>query len=129
MQSIVRTPDGLVGQVFAVNAISSQVMLLTDLDSRVSAVIYRNGKPLGYVGIVQGMGRGEALEMVYLRREDDVRPGDTVVSSGYGGVVPPDIRIGTVTGVLEDRPRFLKSARIAPAAAQPGNLREVLVLR
>jgi rod shape-determining protein MreC len=129
MQSIVRTADGLVGQVFAANAISSQVMLLTDLDSRVSAMIYRNGKPLGYVGIVQGMGRGEPLEMVYLRREDDVRPGDAVVSSGYGGVIPPDIRIGTVTAVQEDRPRFLKSARVAPAAPQPGNLREVLVLR
>jgi rod shape-determining protein MreC len=129
LQSIVRTPEGLVGQVFAADAVSSQVMLLTDLDSRVSATLYRNGKPLGYVGIVQGQGRGEPLEMVYLRREDDVRPGDAVVSSGFGGVFPPGIPIGTVTGVLEDRPRFLKSALVAPAAPHPGDLREVLVLR
>jgi rod shape-determining protein MreC len=65
--------------------------------------------------------------MLYLKREDDVRPGDRVVSSGYGGVIPPDIPIGVVASVAEDRARFLKSARVAPAA-ELDRAREVLVL-
>jgi rod shape-determining protein MreC len=65
--------------------------------------------------------------MEYLRREDDVRPGDRVVSSGMGGVFPPDVAIGTVVSVAEDAPRFLKTARVRPAASLH-HAREVFLL-
>lgn len=127
-RTVVRTPAGLVGQVAEAGLLSSQVMLLTDTESGVGAVVRRNGKPQG-VGIVQGAGRGEQLNLVYLKREADVKPGDLVVSSGLGGVIPPDIPIGRIVTVSEDKPRFLKSARIEPAAPPAGDLREVLLLR
>ena len=127
-QSVVRTPDGLIGQAIDVTPLTAQVMLLTDSESRVSGMIYRKGTPLNITGIVQGNGREAPLTMLYLRRDADIKPGDVVRTSGYGGVFPPDIPIGTITAVAEDKPRSLKMAQIAPAAPMPGTLREAIVL-
>jgi rod shape-determining protein MreC len=127
-QSVARTPQGLLGQVTDVSALSSEVMLLTDLNSGVGALVRRNGKLQG-IGIVQGTGRGQPLELQNLKRDDDVRPGDLVVTSGYGGVFPADIPIGTITAVHSADARFLRTAVVAPAAPMPGDLREVLLLQ
>lgn len=124
---VVRTPEGLLGQVSEVSPFSSQVMLLNDASSGVSARVVRDGQVQG-IGIVQGGGRDRPLQLEYLRQEDDIRPGDKVVSSGLGGVVSPDIPIGTVVSVADDKARALKAARVAPAA-QGRRAREVFVLR
>ncbi len=126
-KSIVRTPSGLVGQVIEAGPVSSQVLLLTDLQSGVGVLVKRKGKTKSG-GIVQGTGRGGLLEVIDLKHEDDVVKGDTVVSSGYGGVVPPGIPIGVVVDVREDSTHYLKTARVLPNAATPGDLRDVLVL-
>lgn len=126
-KSIVRTPSGLVGQVIEAGPVSAQVLLLTDLQSGVGVLVKRNGKTKSG-GIVQGTGRGGLLEVIDLKHEDDVVKGDTVVSSGYGGVVPPGIPIGVVVDVREDSTHYLKTARVLPNAATPGDLRDVLVL-
>lgn len=126
-KSIVRTPGGLVGQVVEAGPFSSQVLLLTDLQFGVGALVKRSGKTKSD-GIVQGTGRGRLLEMVDLKHEDDVVKGDVVVSSGYGGVVPPGVPIGIVASVSEDATHYLKVARVQPFIPPPGDLREVLVV-
>lgn len=127
-RSIVRTPVGLVGQVTEAGPVSSQVLLLSDAKSRVHGTVWRKGKPLGYYGVVKGTGRGEPLRMIDLKHEYDIQPGDTVLSSGFGGVFPPDVPIGVVESVTEDTSTFLKTAKITPAAPQPGDLREAFIL-
>lgn len=124
----VRTPEGLVGQITGVSALSSQVMLLSDENSGVSALVKRKDRTQG-VGIVQGAGRDEMLDLVYLKREADVKAGDTVFSSGFGGVIPQNIPIGIIVSVTEDKARFLKSAKVAPYAPMPGEMREVYLVR
>ena len=126
-KSIVRTPKGLVGQVIESGPLSCQVLLLTDLQSGVGALVKRNGKTKSD-GIVQGTGRGNLLEMVDLKHEDDIVKGDVVVSSGYGGVIPPGVPIGIVQSVSEDATHYLKVARIQPFAPVPGDLRDVLII-
>jgi rod shape-determining protein MreC len=44
--------------------------------------------------------------MLYTTRNDDIRPGDSIVSSGIcssrlTGIYPPDLPIGTVTSVQD----------------------------
>lgn len=124
---VARTPDGLMGQVTSVSPLSSQVMLLSDVSSGVSALVLRKNKTQG-VGIVQGAGRGQRLDLVYLKREADIQKGDLVVSSGYGGVIPPEIPIGVIVSVDEDKARFLKSAKVVPYAPMPGRVREVFLV-
>jgi rod shape-determining protein MreC len=86
-KAVARTAAGLVGQVTEVGPLTCQVMLLSDANAQVGGVVMRGGKRMGS-GIVRGQGRFEPLQMVYLRRDDDIKPGDKVVSSGYGGVFP-----------------------------------------
>lgn len=124
---VARTAEGLLGQVSDVSALSSTITLLTDAGSGVGAMAVRDGKVRG-VGIVQGNGRRRPLILMYLKREDDVRPGDAVVSSGDGGIVPADIPIGHVVSVQVDEARFMKSARVTPAVSQ-SHAREVFLIR
>ena len=126
-KSVVRTPAGLVGQVIEAAPLSSNVLLLTDVQSGVGGLVKRSGKTKSD-GIVQGTGRGRLLEMVDLKHEDDVVKGDVVVSSGYGGVIPPGLPIGIVQSVSEDTTHYLKVALIAPFAPPPGDLRDVLII-
>jgi rod shape-determining protein MreC len=58
-------------------------------------------------GMVQTeVGRPNDLVLQYTTRNDDIRPGDAIVSSGIcsarlPGVYPPDLPIGTVTSVQD----------------------------
>jgi rod shape-determining protein MreC len=128
VQTIVRTPEGLVGQVLDAGSISSEVLLLSDGTSSVGALVRRGNKMQGK-GIIQGGGRGRPLKLIDLPRETDIQTGDQIVSSGDGGVFPPDVPIGTVVSVHSEDAQFLKSAVVAPAAGLPGDLREVYLLR
>ena len=125
---IVRTPAGLVGQVIEPGLVSSQVLLLTDSSSGVGGLVRRGNKTLG-IGIIEGLGRGQALQMVDLKRDDDIKPGDLVVTSGFGRVFPADVPVGLVESVKTEEGRFLKTARIRAFAPLPGDLREVFLLR
>lgn len=126
-QTVVLAPNGaLVGQVVPRSASlgpvpdldlsyhSCSVLLLTDSASSVGAQASRPGKS-GPVGIVQGDRAGHLL-MTDLPRQADVLPGDSVTTSGLGGVYPKNIPIGTVLSVTFDAARSLKTARVRPAA-------------
>ena len=132
--SVARTADGLVGQVTEVGTNTSQVMLLSDASSGVGVLVRRIDPKTGVskdkaVAVVRGRGRGQSLSVVYLRREDDVRPGDTIISSGFGGVIPAGIPVGTITEIVTEKQGFVKSARVEPFAPMPGTLREVFLIR
>jgi rod shape-determining protein MreC len=110
---------GLVGKVVAVTPTTSEVLLMTDSEGQVSALV-RGSTGSATFGIVQGTykrtSRLEAegnLQMVF-RRDDNVNVGDLVLSSGLGGVYPVDIPIGKVEQIQLDRSGLLKTAYIAP---------------
>lgn len=136
--SIVVTSKGLVGKVVEAEALRAQVQLLVDSDSRVAAMAVRRGKIVGK-GVVIGQGcdmqgcskggRSKALSFEFLRPEDTLKTGDKVVTSGEGGVFPQGVTIGWVEEVSQDAAHFSKTATVKPATPQPGDLREVLVLR
>ena len=110
------------------------MLLLSDISSGVGVLVQRRDPKTGVakdraVAVVRGRGRGQQLSAVYLRREDDVRVGDTVISSGFGGIIPAGIPVGTVTEIVTEKTGFVKSAQVAPFAPLPGTLREVFLIR
>lgn len=132
--SVARTADGLLGQVTEVGSNTAQVLLLSDTSSGVGILVQRRDPKTGItkdkaVAVVRGKGRGEQLVVKYLRREDDVRVGDTVISSGFGGTFPAGIPVGTITEIVTEKTGFVKSARVEPFAPLPGTLREVFLIR
>lgn len=124
--SVVLAPNGaLVGQVIAVSAHSAEVLLLTDANSSVGALVH-NGTPHGPVGLCQGDGAG-SLRVTYLRSDAVLKPGDAVTTSGLGGVFPRDLPLGAVQTVSVDRTRSLQTATLK-ASAGFDHLEEVFVI-
>ena len=82
---------GLVGRISGVAQNTARVILLTDANSRIPAVI----QPSGQRAIVAG-DNSAAPPVDFLENPDLVRPGDRVISSGDGGVFPAGLLIGQV---------------------------------
>jgi rod shape-determining protein MreC len=96
---------GLVGRIAGVATQSSRIIFLSDSSSRVPAMI----QPSGQRAIVAGDNTAYPV-LEFLESPDTVRPGDRIVSSGDGGLYPPDILIGQVATTPDGRHRALLSA-------------------
>ena len=82
---------GLVGRVSGVGPNTSRVILLTDATSRIPAVI----QPSGQRALITG-DNSAAPPIDFLEDDDQVRPGDRIVTTGDGDVFPPGLLIGQV---------------------------------
>ncbi len=87
--------DGLVGRVSAVHLTRSQVILVGDPNCRVSALVQNESRDSGVIG-ASGPLDGTLVEMSYLSRNADLRPGQSVVTSGLGGIFPRGIPVGKI---------------------------------
>lgn len=107
------THRGLLGQVFEVSPTSSQVRALTDSrddHGGVGAMVQRSR----VAGICMGQG-SDLLTLTYLPKDADIKPGDIVVTSGQGEVVPKGLPIGRVVSVKTESGGFMKSAIVKPS--------------
>jgi rod shape-determining protein MreC len=107
----VLSSSGLVGRVVTVAGPYAKVQLITDRAAGVGAMILRTRRQ----GVVRGSGVGRSgLELDYVPRQADVRPGDRVLTAGIDGVYPRGIPIGTVLEV-ERGGQLFHSIQVAPA--------------
>ena len=113
---------GVLGQVTAVQPITSTVLLITDPDHAIPVEVVRTGIRL----IVYG--RGNRLVLGNIPRSADIKVGDRVQTSGLGGRFPAGFPVGTITKLKLDDSRAFLEADLAPAA-QPDRGHEVLLLR
>jgi rod shape-determining protein MreC len=114
------TPDGVVGKVIESYKDTAQVLLLTDKDSGVGAMLVES-RLQGPVG-----GTGEPLLiMKYIPNDDNVNSGERVVTSGMDRIFPRDLPVGTIAEIKAGNP--FKQLRVKPAASLE-RLEEVFVL-
>jgi rod shape-determining protein MreC len=113
---------GVIGQIIATSTHSARVLLITDHNSGVDAIVQRSRAR----GVVKGALDGRCI-MKYLQRSEDVVVGDRIVTSGLDGIFPKGISVGEVTDVDLDKRGLLKTADIAPSAPL-GRIEEVLVV-
>jgi rod shape-determining protein MreC len=107
---------GIVGRTILVGQEASRILLLTDINSRIPVRLERSKQN----GIAAGR-NDDILDLLFLPVNADVDVGDVVLTSGDGGVFPPDMVLGRVSLVLNGR------VRVAPAAHMK-NLNFVQVL-
>jgi rod shape-determining protein MreC len=91
----VLTPDGLVGRIFSVSPIGSQVVLLGDPNCRVSALVQNEARDNCVIG-PSGPLDSALVEIAYLPPNANLKPGQNVVTSGNGGIYPKEITIGKI---------------------------------
>lgn len=125
------TQDGLVGKVTKVGRSVSQVMLLTDESSAVSAA--DQNQP-GATGIVKhGQGGADTLILDRVDKSQQVSTGDPVITEGspsgslLPSIYPRGIPIGVVTSVGQNDTDLYKQIQVQPFV-DFGALRSVLVL-
>lgn len=116
------TPDGVVGKVLAVYPDTSQVLLLSDKESGVGALLQGSRAQ----GPVKGTG-DPLLGLEYIANDTKVQPGDLVLTSGEDRIFPKDLPVGTVVAVHSDHKSPFQTILVKPAARLDG-LEEVLVL-
>lgn len=98
---------GLVGRISGVGEQTARVVMLTDNASRVPALI----QPSGQSAIVSGDNTASP-PIDFIETPALVRPGDRVVTSGDGGVLPAGLVIGEVAQDAGGRLRVRMSADI-----------------
>ena len=89
---------GMIGRIYLSGNHTSWVILLTDLNSRIPVTIASaSGQPSSLQAIMTGDNTAEPV-LDTLSQSVTLNPGDQVVSSGDGGLLPPGQPIGTVVG-------------------------------
>jgi len=80
-----------IGRIVDVNFFSSRVLLVTDLNSKISVLI----EPSGSQAILSGRGTNEPT-LEYLPKNHKIQSGNKVYTSGKEGIFAPGIPIGKV---------------------------------
>ena len=114
------TPEGAVGKVLEVYSTTAQVLLLTDKSSGAGALLAASRAQAA------AKGTGEPLLLLdFVSNDQEVAPGERVLTSGMDRIFPKDLPLGTVVDV---RPGSdFKQIRVRPAA-RLDQLEEVFVV-
>ncbi len=86
------TPDGIAGRVVQVSRGSCKVQLISDSGSGVAAFCQRTEDNTLIIGE-----NGEILEAKYIHNTSTIHKGDILITSGYDGIYPEGLIVGTVT--------------------------------
>jgi rod shape-determining protein MreC len=118
-------PEGVVGRIDRTYGEWSDVLLTVDAKSKIDVRV----EPSGARGIAQGMqGRNKyGCRLNYVVRDDVVRVGDRVVTSGQDGVFPKDLDVGRVSSVARREFGLYQDVEVTPAV-EFDDLEEVLVV-
>lgn len=112
---VVTTSSGVAGVVDQVYRHYSRFMLISARRSRMGVKVLRRESRAA--GVLTGQGPNRSLlQAEYFGRDDDVKPGDMLVTSGIGGKYPSGLFIGTVSAVESDVTGLQKLVQVEPAA-------------
>jgi len=114
------TPEGIVGKVVEVFPTTSQVLLISDRDSGVGALLADTRTH----GVVKGNG-DPVPRLDYVVNDEKVHVGEMVVTSGEDRIFPKGLLIGTVSGATDGQP--FQVIRIEPSA-HLDRLEDVIIL-
>jgi len=123
----VMTNQGLVGRVTEVGTNWAKVTSIIDADSSVGAVISRTQE----IALVDGdmtLAEQGKCRLDYIKTDVSIVAGDTIETSGLGGIYPRGILIGTVSEIKNDSSGYTRYA-IVDTAVDFEKIREVIVIK
>ncbi len=113
--------SGVVGTVVKVFPSASVVLLITDRQSAVPAIVQRTREQ----GIVEGTAAGR-LRLKYLPPSSEIREGDVIMTSGLTTSFPKALMVGIVTRVGHEEGALYPEVEVFPSADLAA-IEEVLV--
>ena len=128
-QCVIDAYGNLVGIVDEVGLNWATVLTVADTDIDMGGKVSRAG--LQAAAVLEGdftlMTQGQ-LKLSYLPENIQLRAGDLVLTSGRGGVYPPDLVVGTVESVQSDPSNMTRYAVVTPKADLAG-ISQVFVIK
>jgi rod shape-determining protein MreC len=110
--------QGLAGKVTQTTPNTSQVTLISDADSAVTARV----QPSGATGVVEpNVGNPNDLQLDFLERGSHIAEGQMVVTAGFstgtlGSIFPPGIPIGHITRATVEEQQAYQRVHLVPFA-------------
>lgn len=95
-QMAVVNGQGIVGRVIEVGATYSKVRTMQNEDMRISVMVERTRDEGMLGGLVLSGDTVVGLKLYYLPKDADIQVGDTIVTSGLGGIFPKGLYVGKV---------------------------------
>ena len=95
---IVTGIGGVVGRVVGLTPNTSRILLISDPNSRIGAIVSRNR----YLGYIQGQ-NAQSATMKFFAKTSDLKPGDAIATSPIGNLYPPGIPIGRIKSIRYDQ--------------------------
>lgn len=120
--------DGLIGKTVRVTAGESRVLLLLDPACKVSALLQDSREPGVVEGVDAAFNRGGRCHMTYVGRATQPKPGESIMTSGLGGVFPKGFLIGTVVRAQLDSQTGMYQDIEVKTAVNFRELEEVIVI-
>ena len=114
--------DGVVGKITQALPNISLVQLIRDPSERVSVMIKKNNE----VGIFETID-GKTFFIQY-KKHAEVNNGDTIVTSGLGGIYPKGLNVGIVSGVKDSEDPLFKDVYVVPCV-DFDHIEEVFVMQ
>lgn len=112
----VLSPEGyLVGRIFSTSLTKSQVVLVGDPKCKVAARVENSTGDTGIIGASGPLDTGY-VEMGFLSRNANLKPGQVVKTSGKGGFFPENITIGAIVDTRSAEYGLSSVARVKLAA-------------
>ncbi|MFQ1062614.1 rod shape-determining protein MreC [Bordetella trematum] len=115
---------GVVGQIVRVTPMTAEAAMVTDERVSIPVQVLRNGLRL----IAFGSNTPGVIEVRYLAANADLKAGDTIVTSGVGGLFPAGLPVARITAVERDTASGFARA-LAEPLAHPERYRHFLVLQ
>jgi len=122
----VLTASGLVGRISSVKQTSAQVVLIGDPNCRVSALVENAARDTGVL-LASGPLDTSLVQLTYLASSANLKSGQSVITSGLGGIFPKGIPIGQIVDARSVEFGLYTEARVK-LNANLGSLEQVWVL-
>jgi rod shape-determining protein MreC len=116
------TDRGVVGHIIQASSNVSKALLISDTRSAVDS-LFQDSR---VTGVVVGSGEG-MCKMKFVPMSASMKVGDPVLSSGFGGIYPKGLMVGTVIRQHKSKEGLFQEITIKPSA-DLSRLEEVLVL-
>ena len=94
--------QGIVGRVIEVGATYAKIRTLQNDDMRISVMVERTRDEGMLGGLILENGQLVGLKLYYLPKDADLQVGDTIVTSGLGGIFPKGLYVGKVLFLADE---------------------------
>jgi rod shape-determining protein MreC len=122
-RQIVLDLNGVAGQVTSVDLETAHVILITNENHIVPVEFLRTGIRT----FIYGTNDLNSLSLPEIPQSTDVKIGDILITSGYGGVFPRGLKVATISKILDSQDKSYLKAEAQPSA-DLNHLKQVLLV-